>query len=73
MVNIAQVVKVSEINYVQLVKREWKTNKWKNLRWSTTLELTTDNGEISIELSKDNMEEIYKKLAEKLDKQVEEV
>ncbi|NIV43367.1 hypothetical protein GWN49_00480 [Candidatus Bathyarchaeota archaeon] len=59
MVNIAQVVKVRGINYVQL--------------WSNTLELTADNGEISIELSKDNMEEIYKKLADKLGKQVEEV
>lgn len=74
MVNIAQVVKVSEINYVQLVKREWKTNKWKNRRWSTSLELTTENGEeISIELNQDSMEEIYKKLADKLRKKMEEV
>ncbi len=59
MIDVAQAIKVRGINYVQL--------------WSNTLELTTDNGEISIELSKDNMEEIYKKLAEKLGKQVEEV
>lgn len=74
MVNTAQVVKVRGINYVQLVQREWKTNKWKNRRWSTSLELTTENGEeISIELNQDSMEEIYKKLADKLRKKMEEV
>jgi hypothetical protein len=65
MVNIAQVVKVRGITYVQLLQRD---------QWNNTLELETDNGEeISIELSQDNMEEIYKKLAGKLEKQVEEV
>ena len=66
MVKITQVVKVSGISYVLLFKRD---------RWSKhTLELETDSGEeISIELSQDNMEEIYKNLAGKLKKQVEEV
>jgi len=66
MVKITQVVKVSGISYVLLLKRD---------RWSKhTLELETDSGEeIIIELSQNNMEEIYKQLAEKLDKQMEEV
>jgi hypothetical protein len=74
MVKITQVVKVRGINYVLLLKRS---------RWSKhTLELETDSGEeIIIELSQNNMEEIYKnlagklgkKVAEKLEKQVEEV
>ena len=65
MVKITQVVKVRGITYVQLLQRD---------QWNNTLELETDNGEeISIELSQDNMEEIYKKLAGKLEKQVEEV
>ena len=68
MLEVKKAIKVRGINYVQLVERKWKTNKWGNLRWSTNLELTTDNGEVSIELSNDNMEEIYKKLAKKLGK-----
>ena len=66
MVKITQVVKVSGISYVLLLKRD---------RWSKhTLELETDSGEeIIIELSQNNMEAIYQNLAEKLEKQVEEV
>ena len=65
MVKNKWVVKVRGITYVQLLQRD---------QWNNTLELETDNGEeISIELNQDSMEEIYKKLAGKLEKQVEEV